>query len=72
MRHRIANRSARRDELAYDIDLSFASQRWQAFVIKRRKTGVMLDRHALEVCVFIHLADALQAGDLFVVGANLQ
>ncbi|MEY9101267.1 TnpA family transposase [Sinorhizobium fredii] len=66
----IANRSARRDELAYDIDLSFASQRWQAFVIKRRKTGVMLDRRALEVCVFIHLADALQAGDLFVVGAE--
>jgi hypothetical protein len=66
----IANRSARRDELAYDLDLSFASQRWQSFVVKRRKVGVMLDRRALEVCVFIHLADALQAGDLFVVGAE--
>lgn len=66
----IANRSARRDELAYDIDLSFASQRWQSFVVKRRKAGVMLDRRALEVCVFIHLADAPQAGDLFVVGAE--
>ncbi|RVN97725.1 DUF4158 domain-containing protein [Sinorhizobium meliloti] len=35
----IDNRSARRDELAYDIDLSFASQRWQSFVVRRRKTG---------------------------------
>ncbi|MHC2543244.1 hypothetical protein ACVINY_003956 [Sinorhizobium meliloti] len=66
----IDNRSARRDELAYDIDLSFASQRWQSFVVRRRKTGVNLDRRALEVCVFVHLADALQAGDLFVVGAE--
>ncbi len=29
-----------------------------------------MDRRALEVCVFIHLAVALQAGDLFVVSAE--
>ncbi|MCY1741043.1 DUF4158 domain-containing protein, partial [Ensifer sp. SL37] len=66
----IEHRTARRDELAGQLDLRFASQRWQSFVMKRRKGRVVLDRRALEVCVFVHLADALQAGDLFVVGAE--
>jgi TnpA family transposase len=30
----------------------------------------VLDRRALEVCVFVHLADALQSGDFYVVGAE--
>jgi hypothetical protein len=66
----VEHRAARRDELAVNLDLAFASQRWQSFVTKRRKGRVILDRRALEVCVFVHLADALQAGDLFVVGAE--
>nr|WP_244561470.1 hypothetical protein [Ensifer aridi] len=66
----IEHRTARRDELAGDVDLSFASQRWQSFVTKRRKDCTMVDRRALEVCVFVHLADALQAVDLYVVGAE--
>jgi len=65
-----SNRHARRDEIEGDIDLSFASQRWQAFVAKRRSKPGTFDRRALEVCVFVHLADALQTGDLFVVGAE--
>ena len=63
-------RHARRDEVEGDIDLSFASQRWQVFVAKRRAKPGTLDRRALEVCVFVHLADALQTGDLFIVGAE--
>ncbi|ODT74357.1 MAG: transposase [Pelagibacterium sp. SCN 64-44] len=66
----IKHRNARRDELAGPVDLSFASQRWQSFVTKRRGGQVVVDRRAIEVCVFIHLADALQATDLFVVGAE--
>ena len=31
---------------------------------------VALDRRALEVCVFVHLAAALQAGDVYVVGSE--
>ncbi len=62
-------RHARRDEVD-GIDLGFASLRWQAFVVKRRSATSMLDRRALEVCVFVHLADALEIGDLFVVGAE--
>src|SRR3954466_6802585 len=36
----------------------------------RRRPQVAVDRRALEVGVFIHLADALQNGDLYVVGAE--
>ena len=52
------------------VDLGFASQRWQSFVIKRRSGSCVSDRRALEVCVFVYLADALQSGDLYVVGAE--
>ena len=52
------------------VDLGFASQRWQNFVIKRRSEPLVLDRRALEVCVFVYLADALQSGDCYVVGAE--
>ncbi|MBV9748429.1 MAG: Tn3 family transposase, partial [Acetobacteraceae bacterium] len=65
------HRHARRDEIPGDLDLGFASQRWQAFVAKRRRSEpATFDRRALEVCVFVHLADALQAGDLYVDGAE--
>ena len=65
------HRHTRRDEVPGDLDLGFASQRWQAFVAERRRSGpVTFDRRALEVCVFVRLADALQAGDLYVAGAE--
>ena len=59
-----------RDDLPAALDLDFASQRWQAFVIRRREGRSVVDRRALEVCVFIHLADALQSGDFYVVGSE--
>ncbi len=65
------HRLARRDEVEGDLDLGFASHRWQNFVVKRRRSGpATFDRRALEVCVFVHLADALQAGDLYIEGAE--
>ena len=63
-------RHARRDVVVDEVDLSFASERWRQFVAKQRSKPAVLDRRALEVCVFVHLADALQAGDLFVVGSE--
>jgi TnpA family transposase len=65
-----ANRHTRRDELAVEVDLGFASQRWQTFVRKRTKAGDHVDRRALEVCVLVHLADALECGDLYVAGSE--
>src|SRR5208283_3552469 len=65
------HRHARRDEVLDDVDLGFASQRWQSFVVAKRRSGPdAFNRRALEVCVFVHLADALQTGDLYVVGAE--
>ncbi len=63
-------RHARRNDVEGGLDLGFASPRWQAFIAKRRARSGTLDRRALEVCVFVHLADALQTGDLFIVGAE--
>jgi len=65
------HRHTRRDEVEGELDLGFASQRWQTFVTKRRRSGpVTFDRRALEVCVFVHLASALEVGDLYVEGAE--
>ncbi|HSC95441.1 MAG TPA: Tn3 family transposase [Burkholderiales bacterium] len=63
-------RHARRDEVLDAVDLGFAAERWQRFVVKLRSEPVALDRRALEVCVFVHVAAALQAGDLYVVGSE--
>jgi TnpA family transposase len=63
-------RHARRYEVIDPVDLGFASQRWQSFIRKRKPGHAGFDRRELEVCVFIYLSDALQAGDLYVVGAE--
>ena len=60
------HRKTRKDYLPPDIDLRFASQRWQTFIRTTDGETPMLDRRSLEVCVFIHLAEALQGGDLYV------
>lgn len=61
---------SRRKVLTVTLDLGFASQRWQAFVQQRQDGEVLLDRHALELCVFMYLAEALQSGDLYVAGSG--
>ena len=66
----IDHRHARRDEVASAIDLGFVSTRWQSFVRKHHKDGRTVDRRSFEVCVFLHVAEALQAGDLYVVGSE--
>jgi len=63
-------RHARRDDLVEDIDLGFASGRWRSFVTKARSEGSVIDRRSFEVCVFIYVANALQTGDLYVVGSE--
>jgi TnpA family transposase len=66
----VKHRHARRDEVSGEIDLGFASQRWRSFVRKPHKDGRAVNRRALEVCVFIHLANALQTGDLYIIGSE--
>ena len=66
----LQHRRARRATVPNDIDLGFLSQRWIAFVQTQDEHGnPALDRRALEVCIFAHIAEALQAGDLCVPGS---
>jgi len=66
----VRHRHTRSDNLKETVDLSFASKRWQSFIIKRQQAPIIISRRALEVCVFIHLADGLQVGDIYVNGAE--
>nr|WP_245232316.1 Tn3 family transposase [Thiorhodococcus minor] len=69
-RYVLHHRRARQATLPRDIDLGFLSLRWSAFVETTDAHGnPALDRRALEVCIFTHIAEALQAGDLFVPGS---
>jgi hypothetical protein len=63
-------RHARRSVLPYEVDLSFAGRRWQAFVETHKDGETVLDRRALEVCVFVHLAEALSRLDFYVEGSE--
>jgi TnpA family transposase len=65
-----ARRDARRRDVPVALDLGFASQRWQDFVAPTVGGAVVVDRRALEVCVFVHLADALLGGDICVLGSE--
>lgn len=60
------HRHTRKPYLPVTLPLSFASQRWQRFVSSKINGEQMYDRKALEVCVFLHLAEALQSIDLYV------
>lgn len=60
------HRNSRKKSLPAEIDLGFVSQRWQAFVYTKEDEKLMLDRHALEVCIFSHVAESLTGTDLYV------
>ena len=64
------HRSSRKAEVPAEFDLGFASQRWRSFVTNKRMSNSTFDRRALEVCVFIHLAESLQNGDVYVEGSE--
>lgn len=69
-RYVLHHRRARLPLLPKGIDLAFLSQRWIAFVETPDARGIpALERRALEICIFIHIAEALQAGDLCVPGS---
>ncbi len=63
-------RLTRREFLPFDIDLSFASERWKKFVSSHDNEIQVLDRRALEVCVFWHVAEELHVGNLYVEGSG--
>ncbi len=64
------NRNARRNHLSYDIDISFLPEQWRNFVTTKHDGHILLDRRSFEVAVFIHVAQALECVDLYVVGSS--
>ena len=64
------HRSSRKADVPAEIDLGFVSQRWRSFVTNKRMSTPTFDRRALEVCVFIHLAESLQNGVVCVEGSE--
>jgi TnpA family transposase len=66
----VQHHHARRNRLTPALKLRFASQRWRNFVLVREQGEIAMDRRSLEVCVFLHVADALRSGDLYVVGSQ--
>jgi len=60
------HQKSRKVHLPATISLRFASHRWQAFIHTKANGKLMLDRRALEVCVFSHVAEALAGTDLYV------
>ena len=62
---------SRRKYLPHEIDISFASPRWQSYIQTCSKRGQeVLDRRHLEVCVFMYLAHGLRSGDIFIIGSQ--
>lgn len=51
------------------VDISFASEAWQAALADRRRPHRLRRRH-FEVCVFAHLAAELNSGDIAVTGSE--
>jgi len=56
----------RRDFQPTDIDLNFASERWQNFVIRQENKIQVYDKRSLELCVFWHIAEELRSANLYV------
>lgn len=63
------HRDTKRDYVPSDIDLSFVSERWQDLVRIKENGRQLINRRTMEVCVFVHVAEALDTGDLYVVGS---
>lgn len=65
------HRHSRKDTLpSEEIDLGFCSRRWQAFIETEKDGETLLGRKALEVCVFVHVAEALSRLDTYVEGSE--
>jgi TnpA family transposase len=60
------HRASRKELLPAVLDIQFMSGRWRSFIQVKEEGLIQLNRHALEVAVFTHLAEALQGGDFYI------
>ena len=64
------NRNSRRNHLPLDLDIAFLPEQWRNSVATRHNGCTVLDRRSFEVAVLVHAAQALESGDLFVIGSS--
>ena len=66
----LTHETRRGDWLQDEVDLSFASERWQKTVHAIQDGLPVLQRRHFEACVFVHLAAELKTGDLCIAGSD--
>lgn len=66
----LENESRRTDWMEDEVDMSFASDRWQKLVKRPHDEGEPTNRRYLELVVFSHLASELRSGDMCVAGSE--
>lgn len=59
-------RRTRRDFIATEINMSFASDRWRNFVARQSDSPQLYDKRSFELCVFWYVAEELRSGNLYV------
>lgn len=65
----LAHANSKKELLPGEIDLSFAPKEWQKLILLKEGKKKFLVRRYFEICVFICLADALKATDIYVEGS---
>lgn len=66
----LENEDKKSEYLSIQLNLSFTSDAWRKLIIKKDNNQVFMVRKHLEICIFSHLADYLNSGDIFIDGAE--
>jgi TnpA family transposase len=64
------NAHSKEKHLGDEVDVSFAPEKWQKFIIKKDHPNDLVSRRYLEMAVFSCIANELKSGDIFIEGAE--
>ncbi len=66
----LENEDKKSEYLDIQINLSFTTEAWRKLILKKEDENTLLARRYFEICVFSHLAEYLNSGDIFIDGAE--
>jgi len=66
----LENEDKKSEYLDIKINLSFTTEAWRKLILKKDNKQILIARRYLEICVFTHLAEYLNSGDIFIDGAE--
>ena len=64
------NEDKKSEYLDIQIDLSFTTEAWRKLIVKKDDQQILLAHRYLEICIFSHLTEYLNSGDIFIDGAE--